>query len=308
MFFKNRKKKKSIFAASKYKINRNNSVRYRNPLKIKKGLFKFKLFKIVNLILIAGILGFLYFFIFSDFYNITNVEIKGNQIISTDDLLEISNTYLSDNKLFVFKNKNIFLFKRNNLINKINEVIILEEIKIEKILPNTIRITIKEKNASLKLVTGGQEYLVDSQGMIIKKFYKLITPKIFQVSPLQDNIQTTQKKDNFLKIYNKTNQGINLGDYVLKEANIDFIIKINKKLIELDYLNIEKISVPNNFPKHLIIYTKDNWQIYFNLTDDIDIQISRLEILINQKIQKGNLPYLDYIDLRLGESVYYKMK
>ncbi len=304
MFFK--KKRKAILGSKKYKIERQ-AVRYRNPLRLKKGLFQFKLFRIINLILFIGIFACLYFFIFSDFYNITNIEVFGNQIISSDDILDITNDYLAKNKLLVFKNKNIFLFDRNDLKEKINEVIILQDLKVEKILPNTIRITLKEKDSALKWLTSNQEYLVDKEGLIIKRYYKFITPKIFSLIEIEK--ASAKKSDsNLLQIINLANQEINLGDRVLNPEDVEFILNLIPKLKEKDYSKIKTVSVPNNFPQYLIVEFEPGWLIHFNLADSIESQLNRLDALINQKIEKSNLPYLDYIDLRLGESVYYKMK
>ena len=304
MFFK--KKRRSIFEHKKYKLYQ--SLHYRhNPFIFQKGLFKNKLFKIVNLILILGILSCLYFFIFSDFYNITNIEISGNQIISTDDILDIANNYLAKNILLVLKNKNIFLFNRNAFKKKLVEYVLLDNIKIEKILPNTIRLSIKEKDAALKWLANDQEYLVDKQGLIIKRFYKLTTPKIFQIIPTPENNNSTQE-DNFIKIKNLANNPVNLGDKVLNPENTDFILNLQAKLGEKDYLKLKSYAVPNNFPQFLIIELENGALIYFNLADTIENQINRLDLLINQKINKNNLAKVEYIDLRLGESVYYKMK
>ena len=304
MFFK--KKRKGLLGSKKYKIERQ-TVRYRNPLRLKKGLFKFKLFRIINLILIIGIFACLYFFIFSDFYNITNIELFGNQIVSSDDILDITNDYLAKNRLLILKNKNIFLFNRNDLKKKINEVVILQEIKIEKILPNTIRITLKEKDAALKWLTNNQEYLMDTQGLIIKRYYKFMAPKIFSLVETEEPKEEEQKID-FLKVTNLASQEINLGDRVFNPEDVVFILDLTPKLEEKGYSKIKLISVPNNFPQYLIVEFEPGWLIYFNLADSVDSQLNRLDTLINQKIQKGNLSYLDYIDLRLGESVYYKMK
>jgi|GEM_PF-1831198 len=303
--FKNRPKRKNLLFSKKYKIER--SARYRNPLKIKKGILQFKFFRLINLILIIIIVSSLYFFIFSDFYHITNIEIYGNQIISTEDLLDLTNNFLNQKRFFVFKNKNIFISSRKNLRQKINQAILLDDIKIEKILPNTLRIIINEKEAVLKWITDGQEYLIGKQGIIIKRFHKLKTPKIFQIgdlAPLEDN----SYNNDFLKIDNLAPEPVNLGDYVLKQGDIEFILNLANEARKSEYLRIKKISVPNILPQYLIIENEGDWKIYFNLADSLTNQLNRLNILIAEKIKKENLRAVDYIDLRLGESVYYKMK
>jgi POTRA domain-containing FtsQ-type protein len=305
MFFK-KKKNRNLLASKEFKIRRNSSVRYKNPLRIKKGLFKFKVFRVVNLILLIGIFACLYFFIFSSFYHINNIEIVGNQMISTDDLLDITNEYLVGKRLMILKNKNIFLFSKNGLAKKINETVILENIEINKILPNTIRVNLNEKEAVLKLITGSQEFLVGRHGQVIKRFYKLATPKIYQLIESQESIPTVD--DDFIKIINLSNQSVGLGDNILNFDDVDFIFNLSKKFDEYDYLKIKDISIENNFPHFIIVNIMDGWKIYFNLAEAVEVQTGRLDVLIRDKINKANLNGLDYIDLRLGESIYYKMK
>ena len=306
MFRFKKNKRSSLLTSKKYKIERS-SVKYRNPFRNKSRFLGSKIFKIINLILIIGILGCLYFFIFSDFYNISNIEVSGNQIISTDDILDITNNFLSKNKLFIFKNKNIFIFNRNDLKKKISDEIVLSSIKIEKIIPNTIRIILTEKEAALKWQTNDQEYLIGKEGLVIKRYYNLSTPKIFQIETNKnDNNQPAE--ENFIKIKNLGNDQINLGDKVLNPQDVEFIIKIQQDLSAKDYLNPKNIMVPNNLPQFLIIELVNGAQLYFNINDSIQSQLNRLNILIQEKIKKENMNRIEYIDLRLGESVYYKFK
>ncbi len=300
MFFKRKKK----FYLGGVAQRKSGIIKYKNPLKIKKGIFKFKVFRIINLVLIIGILGVLYFFVFSNFYHITNIEVYGNSIISTDDLLDISNDYLAQKKLLVLKNKNIFIFSKQDLTSKISEVVLLNSLEINKILPNTIRITINEREAVLKWYTNNHEYLVDENGVVIKRFYKLVTPKIFQ---LNNKIQQVENKtDEFIKIYNANNESINLGNKVLSSEDVKFIFKLTDKFSKINHLNFKDMTVPANYPQYIEVNMTDDWKIYFNLVDSFEAQFNRLDVLVNDKIKKENLRYLEYIDLRLGESIFYK--
>jgi cell division septal protein FtsQ len=183
----------------------------------------------------------------------------------------------------------------------------LNELKIDKILPNTIRITLTEKDAALKWISAEQSYLVDKKGIVIKRFYKLTIPRIYQLEKTQPAPVETSE-DNFLKINNLSNEEVNLGQKVLNEEDVDFIFKLQEKLGQLDYLKFIDISIPNNLPKYLSVNTEAGYILQFNLSQTVESQISRLELLVREKIGKENMNRLEYIDLRLGESVYYKFK
>lgn len=300
------KTKRNLFDIIKYKPDRRRA-RFKNPFNLKKGVFRFKLFRIVNVLLFIGIITCLYFFIFSDFYHITNVEVSGNQIVATDDLLEIVNQYLQGKSFFILKNKNVFIFNKKDLSNLISQTVILDDINIEKILPNTIRLNLQERDAALKWVSQDQEYLVDQQGVVIKKFYKLQTAKIFKLADNQ-SLVSQPINDEMIIVKNLEDTGVNLNDRVLRPEDVDFILKTIEELAKLDYVKIEQISVPSIWPAFLQVKTASSWQIFFNFADSREAQLDRLRVLVDDEIKKENLSRLDYIDLRLGESVYYKFK
>ncbi|MDD5341491.1 MAG: FtsQ-type POTRA domain-containing protein [Patescibacteria group bacterium] len=298
---------KNILGQRRFRVNR--KLRARRPFRIKANFLKFTFFNIINSVLLLVIIFGVYFFLFSGFYKISNIEIQGNQIISTDDILDITNNYLSGRTLLIFSNKNIFIFSKNELKRRIGEYVLLNDLKIDRVLPNTIKIELQEKEAAIKWITNDQEYLVDKNGIVIKKFYKLVMPKIFQ---LNTNSQPDETKetipDSFLKVLNTSNQNINLGDKVLLPENVDFIFQLQEKFSQKDYLKIKNITVPNNMPKFITANLDSGWYIMLNLSDTADNQYNRLELLIDEKIKRSNLNRLDYVDLRLGESVYYKFK
>lgn len=303
-------KKKNVFNNKKYRIIRQ-QVKYKNPLSKRKGIFELKPMRVINFFLLIGIIVFLYFFIFSNFYNITDMQVAGNQVISTDDVLDITNQYLNQNSLFIFKHKNIFIFNKNALKKKINEVIILSDLKVNKILPNTIKLTVTEKNSAVKWITNDKEYLVDNQGQIIKQYYLSATPAIFNLKQGNTglNIPTeSETASKFIKIRNLSNQTVKLGDFILKPENISFILNLQDKIKDIDYLKFNEIEVPNAYPQYLNVNMSGGWQMQLNLQDSMSAQIYRLNLLIDQKIKKENLSNLQYIDLRLGESIYYLFK
>lgn len=304
------KKKKNLFSNKKYRIIRH-QVKYKNPLSKKRKIFELKPIKIINFFLLIGIAIFLYFFVFSNFYDITDIQVAGNEVISTDDVLDITNQYLSQNSLLIFKHRNIFIFNKNALKKRINEVILLDNLKVDKILPNTVKLTITEKDSAVKWLTNEKEYLVDNQGQIIKQYYTSSTPTIFNMNDADNVINDTLGQDTeskFIKLRDLSNQAANLSNFVLKAENISFILSLQDQIKDKDYLKFNEIDVPSTFPQYISLIMAEGWQIQFNLKDSLEAQLKRLNLLIDQKIKKENLNKLDYIDLRLGESIYYMFK
>ncbi|MCX6740261.1 MAG: FtsQ-type POTRA domain-containing protein [Candidatus Parcubacteria bacterium] len=291
----------------KYKINRP-QIKYKNPFIKSRGKIKFKLIYLLDLLILIVSVGLIYFFLFSNFYKITDIQVSGNYIISTEDILEIINDYSEQKSLGIFKHSNILIFNKNAIKKRINEVVILEDIKVDKMYPNIIKISVKEKDLAFGWATNNQEYLVDKQGQIIKSNYSVAIPGIFLLSNDIKGSQIGPNNDNLLIIRDLSNTGINLGSQVLTTENVTFILDLQAKIKDKDYLKYREIQVPNEFPQYLTLVMVDNWTILFNLKDDLNNQLNRLNLLIEQKIKKENLNRIDYIDLRLGESIYYQNK
>jgi hypothetical protein len=55
------------------------------------------------------------------------------------------------------------------------------------------------------------------------------------------------------------------------------------------------------------VYLKEGWYILLNDKNEPDQTFSNLELVLDQEI-KEKRPKLDYIDLRFGKKVFYKLK
>ena len=105
-------------------------------------------------------------------------------------------------------------------------------------------------------------------------------------------------------------QLINSADAIIgKEAVEKNIMKaissIKKSLNDKFQIDIREAFISN--PLRLDIKTGENWQIYFNLRPDSDInlQITKLNLLLTGEISQEARKNLEYIDLRFDRA-YYK--
>lgn len=307
MFF--RKKRKPLYLSRKYKIKR--STKYKNPYLAKRRELSFKWFRIVNVVLVVGLFLCVYFFLLSDFFKITNIEISGNQVIASQDMLEVVEQYMDTTKLYIFSTHNIFIFNKRELLEKIQQRFIVDDITIVKVLPNSVKLEVKEKIATMYWHSGDKKYIIDTEGTIIKELYNKQTRfKILQLSePEEEENKKIPIIDNgYLNIQNQANDNISVGTTVITGSNIQFIQNLYNKIANKTYTDITAIFIPHNYPQSVIFQNAGEWDMFFNLNDDLDKQILRLETLINDKIGIDNINRLDYIDLKLGESVYYKFK
>lgn len=101
----------------------------------------------------------------------------------------------------------------------------------------------------------------------------------------------------------KPSEGVVLGQAVISRPELDQILGIQTKLVEVAKISIKK-AVPV-FEDRLNVETSEGWEIYLNLKGDIDWQITELTQVLEKQISAAKRNILQYIDLRFSR-VYYK--
>ncbi len=81
------------------------------------------------------------------------------------------------------------------------------------------------------------------------------------------------------------------------------ILKIKNVLEKEMGINTEKFTLKN--PERLNVKTTEGWEIYFDLSGDIDLALTKLHLLLEKEISPEARKDLQYIDLRFTK-VYYK--
>jgi len=83
------------------------------------------------------------------------------------------------------------------------------------------------------------------------------------------------------------------------------ILQIQGNLKDNFQINVKEAAI--SLPERLNIKTSENWQIYFNLESDINLQITKLNLPLKEEISPEKRENLEYIDVRFSRA-YYKYK
>jgi len=197
------------------------------------------------------------------------------------------------------------------LEKKINENFVFNDLKIDKVSPNTIKILINEKEPKIQFNSGEKTYLLDSSGLVIQRLFgKEAFSDIYKLNNEQLQVDYTKFSYSELPlIYNQTNDQINLGQFILNSEKISEVEQFVISSKQYPYIKINRVEVPDLTAQYLnVINEPNNWQFYLNFNDDIALQLKRMDLIIKETIKEEKLGRVNYIDLRMGENVYYKMK
>lgn len=240
-------------------------------------------------LILAGIA--VYFFLFWQGFQIKNIIISGNRNVQTNQLEQLVSGQINKKILF-FDSKSIFLAD----LGKLDSLILkdypgIDSANAQKKLPQTITVDIAERKP-FATICGFKDqpqdlcFLMDINGVIF------------------DEVKTEDV--NFLTIQQHENIEAILGNRVMDGQIVSEISEIQKDLRDnfspLDIKTADIVSADR-----MDITTTEGWQVYFNLSSDMNLQITKLNLLLQKTFPKpADRARLQYIDLRFENRAYYK--
>lgn len=242
--------------------------------KNKKRINTSKVVIIFSLILIVVIV--LYTSLNSGIFNSDNIEIEGNKYVESEYIIKA---------LDINNNKNIFRYN----IKDMEEILLnnkyIDKVEIKRLLPNTLKVSIIEKEIVANLYNEEVYCYIDKEGNFI------------------DEIDENNKDNEVITVhidYNKTDS-----------QEIKFKNEENKKrlLYLLEYIKEEGIykkidNIDMTKPNSINMSTKEEINILLNSDEELKYNISRLAMILadlQNKKQKGG-----EIDLSIGKYALYR--
>ncbi len=244
---------------------------------------------IIILIILAIVGGAFWFFYLSNTFIISKIEVIGLTRIDSAVIKDFVYQQGDKKKTGFIKQKNLFVFNDNLLIENLQKRYNFAKIDIEKLLPDTLEITIEERTFQIIWLEEGNYYFIDQSGFIIEKINELekVDPKNY---PIIDNSS--------LKLI--SNQQIGADTEYL-----EFILTSWQELKNRpDHgIVIEKFIIKNNL-NSLDAKVINGPVVYLNIKNSPQQQIMNLVVLKAQELNEDFFSKT-YIDLRYKEKIYY---
>ncbi len=231
-------------------MKKNNAAISKNQRKIakkKKRVKRIIKWTSLALIIIAGTI----FAFASPLFNITQIEVINTNLLSKDKVISLSG---------IKKDQNIFRFLKSDVIKKIKEDPYVQDVKINRQLPNKVQIDIEERQRNFSLeFLNGYAY-INNQGYILEISQdKLNLPVIKGASTEENNITPGKRLEQ--KDLEKLEVAIKIMT-IAKENELDekvTSIDISNKNEYILYLESEKKTVYLGNQENLttkMLYTK----------------------------------------------------
>jgi len=241
--------------------------------------FSARIIKILIFYLVIGFLGWNFFnFIFSsNFCNIEEVIIKGNDCLSEDEIFYKSTIQLGEN---------IFKLDLKKSIDSLKQEPRIKEVEIKRVIPNKIIISLKERKAAAIVHIGEEYFFSTKEGIVLSKIDR---PEEGFDLPLLSGLE-------------------------IDEIKIGEIIDKPEFRTALESINSAEVILPKRFCR-VEILSPDDFMIC-NKDDTLKVRVNRPEVIINkenllreslEKIEREKL-LVEYIDIRFKDSLVIKLK
>ena len=206
---------------------------------------KKKIKKILKtIILVAIIIGGICFALISPIFNITDIQVIGNNKINSDTIISLSQLQIG---------QNIFRFNKNKVVNEIKTNAYVENTKIKRKIPNKIEIIIEEREQNYNVeFLNGYAY-INNQGYILEiAEQKLDLPVIMGITTPQEQVVAGNRLND---------EDLEKLETVIQIMNICKSYELDKKVSSIDITN-KMLYVPailkENQGKEGTIYLNGN--------------------------------------------------
>lgn len=110
-----------------------------------------------------------------------------------------------------------------------------------------------------------------------------------------------------LNIIDKTARGLNLGEELLKPETIAELSFVKDKLAQDLGISFTQAETSDPNLEDFNFISDKGWVLRLNIGENVYKNVETLKRTLEQ-IKYSDLPFLDYIDLRIPSKVYYKFK
>lgn len=244
---------------------------------------KFGLRKIIRpTIYICILLVAIYAVLASNIFRINNIEVSGNQTLSSENIKSQVKTIIAGSSI----NQNIIFVPSSGVEKQLKkDNYQIADVRLERIPFNTIKVTITEQKPSILWKSGNSLSIITENG------------RGFVGEP------NDELKSNLPTVEDLSNLPVKEGDKVVSQEFIVFVNDANKLLsqngVAISTMQVEETTT------ELTVITKDGYKIRFDTTRPFSEQLSDLNAVLDS-LKKQGKKITQYIDLRINGKVFYR--
>ena len=243
--------------------------------------------KWILLAIILVVVFAIWFFLAAPVWRIKTVKVTGLTRLDSAELGRIVWDETAQRRGLLFHESNIFLFKRDEVVEKIIAAYNFSGAEIRKGLPGTIELKVTERPYAFIFQEGDKCYYASADAYIFK----------------EPAVSEEDKKKYFILENKNPGTMIIDGEKIsIKAEYLGFIFDLSRRLSAYPELPVKEFIVDQEFNTVKAAFISGP-MVFFKVKEGADVQVSRLLLVKREKI-KDNFSKTDYIDLRYGDKIF----
>ncbi len=225
--------------------------------------------------------------------NIQDIDLKGNEMVSSEKLNDFIKEETSGNYFFIFPRSSIFIYPRNFIEKSIlSNFKRIENVQIVSDGFNSILVNVRERKPVA--LWCGENRL---EGAIPECFFIDENGFLYARSPAFTG-------DVYFRFYGSLRDSISIGQWFLPEKKFKEILFFLQSLQKSD-IQATDLAIDNEDDYEL--YLESGARVLFAQDSELSIVLDNLRsALLSDDLKDNGIVGIDYIDLRFGNKVYYK--
>ncbi len=248
-----------------------------------------------RLVVVLFLATIVYALFFSAFLRINKIEIFGLEKLEEAPVRNIIEDKIIGKFFRAVEKNNLILFNRRGAKKTLLENFKrIENVRIEKIFPDALRITIGERKLTMLFCSGESCYILNERG-------EPYPAENFSVEELE--------KENLIILTDLSGTQISLNANPLENDFQEFALKLGDKILEDTGIILKKnYETPSRMSGDLRTETEEGWRIFFGASVGLEKEALMLKAVLDNKIEKERRKDLEYIDLRIDNKIFYKFR
>ena len=227
---------------------------------------------------------------------VTDIEVSGNDRVQTWEIQDAVKGMMRERRWLVVPKSNILVLPESEFTARLTDQFVLASVELTKRPPHRLDVSVRERasTVTLKFPDGGRAVL-GLDGTVVRLYRPADPepdPKFLEHEALCD------QQGNF-----------NLKQKVLDPAVVATMIAAPDafKSVFTDGVGIKEIHLDGVSSLTMRLVTTEGWTIYVDAKTPLAPQLQNASIVLKEKVG-ADRPKLDYIDVRFGEKVFFKLK
>lgn len=240
---------------------------------------------------LIGLLAAIFLFTYSGLFKIRNVIIDNvSSPAAAATIRTVVQGVIKQPRLLVLPQDNLALFSTGLAANALREQMYITEVKFDKHWPNVLRVVINEDVVAGMVEAAGSYYLIDKRGVAISQ------------------VVDVSQEASAAKILDKDLTTVTIGQIIMSPQLAQFVQSLAMDWQRRNLPPLASIVYTDAELPKLVVQTEAGWGAYLSYREDITLQLNSLEALLAESEGIFDASQLEYVDLRYGNKLYYKLK